>query len=99
MSQHLSGDIGQSVRYEFGEFVFIPYKWGTWRVRVDQIISYVDMNHAERSDTEEQNHYILRLAVVGDASIGLEFSSVEELKAAAERLDWVFKKKANDAVV
>ncbi len=85
MSQHISGDIGQSVRQDYGDFIQV----GHVRVRKDLIKSYA---LASMINDAENKPYGIRLVVDHDI-VGIGIGSKEETLIEVHRLDWIFKKE------
>ena len=98
MSQYVSGELGQTHRHDLGEFISIPYKYGTWRFRADTILHYADMSQAEHPAQKDhpENHFILSVVLQGCGQVGLQYDSAEEVRVQAERLDWHFKKERRE---
>jgi hypothetical protein len=85
MSQHITGEVGQNVRQDFGEFVTI----GDVRLRRDLIVAY---NWCPITDDPKGRTHGVR-ALVNNGWIGIPVGSEEEMNKAIERLDWIFKKE------
>jgi hypothetical protein len=96
VSQHISGNLGQSVRHEFGEFIEMPHKYSnSTRVRVEQIISYTEHDNSHLlgdPPAKNEERYVLSIRTTHD-NLFLPYETREELAKAAAKLDWIFKKK------
>lgn len=93
MSQHISGDIGQSVSYEYGEFIRI----GGARIRKALIKGYTPATTPkELLENKEMNFKPFGLNVFYDGpTISQTFDTEEERDKAMERLDWLFSGKVS----
>lgn len=85
MSQHITGEVGQNIRQDLGEFISI----GDMRVRRDLIVTYSGC--ALTDDPKGRKHGIK--LIVNNGAIGIPFDTEEEVNKELARLDWIFKKE------
>ncbi len=78
--EHITGNLGQSIRNDYGEFVTI----GTFRVRKELIIVYANNLHPD--------HKGIFLILSGGTHTCSPIADDEEIKKTLERLDWIYKK-------
>ena len=83
MSQHITGNVGQSVSHEDGPFLTI----GVFRVRQSLIQAYCV---GKKSDEANTAHGVNITFSNGQCFIGLD--NEEAAQKEVERLDWLFKK-------
>ncbi len=86
MSQHISGEVGQSIRHDYGEFIHI----GEFRLRKELITIYAP-NYI--TDDPKGRKFGILITVSGER-YGLAIGTEEETKIELEKLDWIFKKES-----
>jgi hypothetical protein len=87
MSQHISGNVGNTVSHDYGDFVQV----GRVRVRKDMVTCYFEVLPELINDRKEGWSYFYINYNVGSHNFGCgpDEESASELVA---RLDWIFKK-------
>lgn len=91
--QHMTGNIGQSVRHDYGDFI----KVGSFSIRLEQIIFYAPIYINEEPTPETApllpGNYGIRMSIAGYGQIAIPISNdLSVVKKEIERLDWLFKK-------
>lgn len=81
--QHITGEVGQSIRHDYGEFI----KIGCVRLRKELIVSYSWTPISDMPDTP----FGIRVFVSG-GWIVCPVGTREETEKDLLRLDWFFKK-------
>lgn len=85
MSQHVSGEIGQTLRQDYGEFVTI----GDIRVRKELISSYLPLPITQKIEGQSEKWIV---NIYAGAWMSAAFESDEERQKTLQRLDWIYKK-------
>ncbi len=85
MSQHIHGEVGQTISQDLGEFIFV----GPARVRKDTIVAY---HYSQFTDEEPNSKWGVALHTTHGrigAPTGPDRESADKV---IEQLDWIFAK-------
>jgi len=82
MSQHISGEVGNTIRQDNGEFITS----GTLRIRKSLIVAYM-----QQHDLEKKEDVGVKF-LIGHGWIGADFDH-DGTQKELQRLDWIFKKE------
>lgn len=80
----MTGDVGQSVRQDYGEFIQIK----SFRIRRDLILMYGEHISPDYTKFAVWVHYH-----EGHHGFAIACDSKEEMQGLVQRLDWIFKKE------
>lgn len=90
MSQHITGNVGQNVRQDLGDFISICGH----RVRKDLVTIYDSAKFSEeqRDEEDKSKDYGVRVHICS-IWFGIPVGTKEEAEKEVERLDWIYKKQ------
>lgn len=84
----MSGDIGQTVKQDFGDFVEI----GGFRIRKELIVCYHVLDELSGDPFGRKHGVGIKTTHCG---LGIPVASREEAETLVTRLDWIFAKDSN----
>ncbi len=82
--QHLTGNVSQAVRHDYGEFITV----GNFRFRKELLTAY---HLVGVTDDPEGREFGMR-ALIDHGWVGIAVGTREEAQQAIERLDWIYSK-------